>query len=819
MLEPETPGDLSLPPAAKSPVETLPPAGQAANSAITPAVRPDETTPADLAPPPRRWERFAWYLGAALLSVVLVAAGLRLDRADLRAPFYYDLDSLLILPMVKSTADNGFGGHWRNERMGAPGVQELYDFPVIDHLHFAIIWVMSKVIANVALLYNLYYLLTFPLTVLTAMIVFRHLGLTLPAAAVGGLLYTFLPYHYQRWENHYFLSAYWYVPLSLLPVFAILKGNFPFFRRQPDGTYQLRLLSWHTFGQVVLAAGTASAGAYYAFFTCALIAFAGVYSWVAFRTWRAMASASGAAALIVVFGLINHLPTYLHSVRDEVNPITRRFPEEVDIYGLKLSQLLLPCEDHNLGIFRHVKAMYNAAGRPAENENRSASLGAIGVVALIGLVTILLLPGPRRGWPFGPIACITLFAVLLASIGGFGAVFNVLVTPSIRAYNRISVFIGFLCLLALLWAIDRFLVTRTGWARRLRYPAWGLLLIVGFFDQTPYSWFRSPITKSLDEQAKRFHADARFFAQIEEQMPGGKVFCLPYMPFPEVPPLHKMEAYEHARGYVHTNTAVWSYGAIKGREADAWQGDVATPLHKGMLREMLLRLVAKGFDGLFVDGRGFPPSPGAGPGKEPPERSTAALLISEIQQIYATELGRAGARLPEITHESREQFFVDLRPYRELYAQKNPEAFREYETREREWVAVLWLGGFGTAETFVNPRNAEYRDGPQDARVWFINPADRTRKFRLTMKFGVSSSGPFLMNLSGLVSDDFPLNKEPGDWEKKQYTIDKGYEFELPPGHHAIRIRCTPPADFVFSDSRKMCYFIKEFRMTEIPMK
>src|SRR5262249_46607939 len=156
-----------------------------------------------------------------------------------------------------------------NERMGAPGILELHDFPVIDHLHFFLIWLLGQWVTNLALLYNLYFLLTFPLTTLTAMIAFRHLRLTLPAAAVGGLLYSFLPYHYQRWENHYFLAAYWLVPLSVLPALAICRGTFPFFDRQPDGTWRRRLLSWRSLGLVVLGVATASSGAYYAFFTCA----------------------------------------------------------------------------------------------------------------------------------------------------------------------------------------------------------------------------------------------------------------------------------------------------------------------------------------------------------------------------------------------------------------------------------------------------------------------------------------------------------------------------------------------------------------------
>src|SRR4029453_5312395 len=242
----------------------------------SPASNPlvDERAPAEMIPELSPGRRLAVYVGAVPLPCALAFFGLRLDRADLRAPFYYDLDALLILPMVKATAQRGPGGHWRNQRRGqgvtAPGrteFMELYDFPVIDLLHLTLIWMLSKLVANIVLLFNLYFLLTFPLTPLTAMIAFRHLRLTLPAATVGGMLYAFLPYHYQRWENHYFLAAYWLVPLSLIPAFAICRGNFPFFRREPDGTYRRHLRSWGALGYVVLAVAGAAGGGDHAVFS------------------------------------------------------------------------------------------------------------------------------------------------------------------------------------------------------------------------------------------------------------------------------------------------------------------------------------------------------------------------------------------------------------------------------------------------------------------------------------------------------------------------------------------------------------------------
>ena len=102
--------------------------------------------------------------------------------------------------------------------------------PVVN-LHFFLIWLLSRWVSDLGTLYNLYYLLTYPLTACTAMLALRRLGLTFPAAAVGAVLYAFLPGHYLRGEAHYFLAAYWMIPLSLLPVLRICAGNFPFYGR------------------------------------------------------------------------------------------------------------------------------------------------------------------------------------------------------------------------------------------------------------------------------------------------------------------------------------------------------------------------------------------------------------------------------------------------------------------------------------------------------------------------------------------------------------------------------------------------------------
>src|SRR5262245_7152702 len=83
-----------------------PPAGPAPELAQRPVSQPMQSlAPADLVPPPTVRERLAWYVGAVLLSCVLITCGMQLWKRDLHAPFYYDLDALLYLPLTRAIVE------------------------------------------------------------------------------------------------------------------------------------------------------------------------------------------------------------------------------------------------------------------------------------------------------------------------------------------------------------------------------------------------------------------------------------------------------------------------------------------------------------------------------------------------------------------------------------------------------------------------------------------------------------------------------------------------------------------------------------------
>jgi hypothetical protein len=79
-------------------------------------------------------------LASAGIALLIVFFGMKINQKNLKDYLYVHEDTFLIMSMVKGTIENGH--HWENPRLGAPSTQQLYDFPVIDHLHFGIIRIL-----------------------------------------------------------------------------------------------------------------------------------------------------------------------------------------------------------------------------------------------------------------------------------------------------------------------------------------------------------------------------------------------------------------------------------------------------------------------------------------------------------------------------------------------------------------------------------------------------------------------------------------------------------------------------------------------------
>ena len=548
-----------------------------------------------------RWRIFGAHAGVAIASLVLVAWVMQLWRADLQVPFgYRGSDSFFHFMQAKCILDTGW--YLRSPFLGMPTGMDFYDFPLTENLHFLLMKLLAVFTPDFGLLVNVYYLITFPLCAATALLVFRHFGVSLLPAALASILFAFLPYHFWRGQEHIFLATYYPVPLAVLVVLwvsgegAIPREGEP---RAPDGpTWPMA----SAVAGVVLCLLVGFASGYYAAFAAFLLLTAGAIQAVKTRRLRPLGLALGLVLAVSIGLLANVAPNLSYMWSHGKNPAAAdRDALEAELYGLKIIQLLLPVRGHRVPVFAGLTEKYYVQ-RTLINENQSAGLGIIGSVGFLVLLT-----WPVWGWRAGPhagllgsLSRLTFASVLLATIGGFGAIFSLLVSTQIRAYNRMSVYIGFFSLFAVALLLD--MLRRRLGASRVGGALFGtlmaLLLIVGVLDQVSPRF--APPYEGLKAD---FANDRAFVGMVEAVLPTqAMVFQLPYVPFPENwPPVNKLPDFHLLRGYLHSTTLRWSYGAMKGRAGDAWQRQIAAR----PLEEMVEALAVAGFSGIYLDRLGF----------------------------------------------------------------------------------------------------------------------------------------------------------------------------------------------------------------------
>jgi hypothetical protein len=222
----------------------------------------------------RGWARkLTPYAAAVGLCALALCVILELWRADLDVLFRGTGDAIAGEAFVKTLLEKG--AYYHTDRAGAPFGMELRDYPLPETLTFTEIRILAWVFRtnNPARLVNGFFLLTFFLTTLSALFVFRHFKVaTLPALAAG-VLYAFVPYHFFRGVSHPFLSAYYLVPLTVMVVLWLYLGrlNVPWRRRPVEanagGEKGPMAGNWRRWlFALPLCLLVSSAGAYYAFF-------------------------------------------------------------------------------------------------------------------------------------------------------------------------------------------------------------------------------------------------------------------------------------------------------------------------------------------------------------------------------------------------------------------------------------------------------------------------------------------------------------------------------------------------------------------------
>ncbi|MFB2557296.1 hypothetical protein [Herbiconiux liangxiaofengii] len=528
--------------------------------------------------------RWLPYAVAALISLAALWFGLNLWAVDWKVPFYYSGDALAVASHFKTIIETGWFTHQPD--LGAPYGQFYSDYPQADNLHFLAADVLRLFTSDFGVAMNVYFVIGFPLAAITGLWFLRLVGVGRVLGVALGVVYSIAPYHFIKGEGHLFLAAYFVVPLALGLLFLVATGRPLWGLRpvhRPDGRPEPRWLrpvtarNAATIGTVALL-GTASS--YYSVFVALVLAVAGLSKLWQTRAWRRFFGAAAAGVLIAVTMLVNLTPSILYRLANGVNEaVLVRSPPEAELYSFKLSSLLLPVPGHRFGPFATLRQLYDAHYPLPSEEPALGLIAAAGFVALVVVGLHLLLTAGRSGWAqprrttrtLSILSGLTLVAFLFGTVGGLSTLLSFVDFP-IRSWNRIAILIAMLALAAVGLLLERVAMRitarvaarrRDASARRwlVTVPLALVLVLLGVWDQIP------PVDPAARAATvAEFDSDETFTEQVEATVqPDCLIYQLPYIAFPESPPVNGVTDSEELRPFLHSEDLRWSAGGIKGR--------------------------------------------------------------------------------------------------------------------------------------------------------------------------------------------------------------------------------------------------------------
>ncbi len=546
---------------------------------------------------------------AILVGIISLGKGLDLSLAQ-----SFDGDGSLMLAIFNGIQENGIEGIFFNPRLGAPDIASFIDFPVFDILSSSIVWVISLFSESASSSLYVYYVITFALNAIAMVALLKKLSFSRYVCFSVGLIFTFMPYHFLRGLGHVNLITYIGIPIAIYLSLCMI-GYF-------EEEKKRNIIFW----SAILGLGF---GYYYAF-GLILMSVAVIMRFCREPRLGKLKTYVWIPCVTLGFVFISLLPKLIYALINGPNELVgQRSPLEQEVYGLKIIQLLMPPSYTRFGKLGELVGLYSTHA-PLVNENATAALGAVGSIGFALLCAALLYSFCTKDRCKGKmwdlidfLSLSVLVFVTVGAIGGFGLVFNFLVTPQIRCYNRSSIFIAGLALVMVALVIDKITVSKS-WGKCIICLA---ILGVSMYDTV---YIHPDYWQEALRPTQEIYED--YFANVEASLDeGDMVYQLPYLDFPEVGPFD----YKHFNAYLYTDTLRWSYGGVKGRDTGARE-----LLDSDGGSYMFLKNIKNaGFKAVYIDTDGYEDGGASilsfynGLGVEPLVSSDGKLYLYDIRNI------------------------------------------------------------------------------------------------------------------------------------------------------------------------------------------
>lgn len=729
-------------------------------------------------------------IASSVLGLILVVM-MNGNNINLRSPLEYSGDVVGVFSEIKNLT---FGNTlYYNPNLAAPfGSNQTLTMK--GYLfHYVFMHILAFFTKDAALILNAFYFLTFFVIMWAAYFALRLVGIHPYISAVLSIVYSCLPYHFFRYEQHIYLGAYYVVPMICVSVYWIWTGELQsesyrsikhlslknVFISAANKKMLVSLLSFFLLGITDF---------YYTAFLMILVVFSSVCVCIERKQYRYLVYGI-ILMLVLLFGVLVCLaPLILNYIKfgSLDTHFNDRTPGELVYYSLNVTQLLLPIQNHRIGILESLRQTYDDSFLVTEN-----SMSSLGLISSFGFVICLISVFCRNFCieirkKMECLGKLNLFLILLSVSGGFSFFVAVFFTASIRCYNRTVVYIAFFSVMALgFFMMNYGAKLKSGLeGKKMGIILFGLLLIC-VIDQIPKdvaegSYFdpeAGEYKTTISEVENEYLSDRNFVREIENQYSENvMIFQYPIVTnyYSNAWPSGKTGAYNSMRPYLHsTGKTSWSYGSIVGDKTDLW----LRMLEKESIEEQIEVMALYGFKGIYIDSSGY-------------EMEDLEILISKIEDITKSEY---------IISNNRKLYFFNISEYVEMFD------VNKVKNKKNKYM-IYYEFGEGFYPT-------EYSSVNNDSWNWGINNS----QIIINNLFDQNVIAPISFEINSITAEKgnvkVELNGEQNVLEvssnKRKYTVN----MVLKPGNNVINVTTDLPNIKVANDPRELCISITNFQL------
>lgn len=533
------------------------------------------------------WEVSITALLSFVLSLIALAPALRNITSAWGA-------GDMLSSYVNASQWNGF---WFNHdtSFGYPLGMNSNLFPSIDITQNTFAQFVNTISGNPYLGINLLLVLSFPIVGALAYISIRLTGLRGPLAIALAVSFTMIPFHFSRGIGHTYLGVLYSAVTAVILAQLLGSGRINrWLKRDPLRSRKNTVLKRVALAALVLV--TAWSGLYFAVF--ALLLMGTAWLWNLAQGQRGAALLRNAVPIAATTSLIviAYIPAVLARIADPpFAPLAVRLPYESVIFAGNVALGIFPAPIGFLN-FYNTNVLKAFAAAPGFENTEIANYGT--VVTFLALITIVLALFTPLRRNLSLLTSMLAASLLFFIPWGANYLFAALVSPQIRAWNRL---LPIILLIVLLLAAT----ILANWSQQkkrnvtLAILAAAIIFVTTITQVAPFtSTYREATIASAQTTADAIDYTDRINGVIAQDC---GVLQLPAVKYPENGKLLEMNDYEHFWTALNDPTKSWTYGAVKNTTAAAWYNtlpEIPDPATTALLAR-------SGFCGVHVDLRAF----------------------------------------------------------------------------------------------------------------------------------------------------------------------------------------------------------------------